>query len=561
MGKEVVGKGKKPDHLPPSYVTDSTQKEMEKEWISSVRSDSEDSSGRGKERRDGGGLARPLTEHFTTFLHWCILIVGFVYAIATLGLEPDSTFTILDGDITVMEIVNASLTAIITIVFIIYLLPKLLNHIITIMVQMYSHHHHKEQDRVTFITSELDRVKPALHRTLVYLFILVGGLITFSYLPDSFQIITVLEGILRALIVLAIAFILTILTPFIIYTQTRVFDGKEGKKENLYQIGRYINYLILLIAAVIIIGVIGVDLESSLIIGETRLSGWSFLTSLLVLIITIMVGKMIVAMLKDTLLHPDHIDKHASSVLEKLTFIIILTIGITVSLGFLGVNIFAVVTGLGLIGFALAFGMQDTIANFMAGIMIAVERPFRIGDYIRVGDEWGHVIEIGMRSTKILTVQNEIVTIPNNLIATREVWNFTRNNTFYVVRIPIGISYDSDWHLAEEIILKAALIHDRILNTPEPKVRMTGYGESSIDLELLSWITHAKFREDVKSDILKNIKDRFDEEGIEIPYPYRTIVFKRDMGEGERRGALVNDPDYNPEGRTFESRWASTEKR
>ena len=282
----------------------------------------------------------------------------------------------------------------------------------------------------------------------------------------------------------------------------------------------------------VIIGVIGVDLESSAMIGETRLSGWNVITALLVMVITVMVAKMIVAMLRDTVLHPDTIDRHAAHVLERLTYITIIIIGMASALGFLGVNIFAVMTGLGLVGFALAFGMQDTIANFMAGIMIAVERPFKIGDYIRVGNEWGHVVDIGMRSTKILTIQNELVTIPNNRIATGEVWNFTRNNPLYVLHVPIGISYDSDWHRAEEIILAAALSHKRVLKHPTPKVMMTEYGDSSINLKLVAWINHAKFRMEIKSDLLKRIKDDFDARGIEIPYPYRTIVFKRDMREG-----------------------------
>lgn len=506
--------------------------------------DREGSREEGEESDKQSDQAGPLTEYFTTFLRWCILIVGFVYAIATLGLEPDSSIHVLNENITVAEIVNAILTVIITIVFVIYLLPKILNRLIFLVGEMYSRRPSEEKDRIDFIQNELERVKPALHRTLVYLSFLLGFLVLISYLPVSYPVLPIIRGVTKAMIVLAIAFILTILTPFIIYTQSQ--PQNLEKKSNIYQIGRYINYLILLIASITIIGVIGLDLDSSVLIGESQFSGWGFITSILVIIITVIIGKMIVAMMRDTLLHPDHIDKHASQVLEKLIFIIILLIGITISLGSLGVNVFAVITGLGLIGFALAFGMQDTIANFVAGIMIAVERPFKIGDYIRVGDEWGHVIEIGMRSTKILTVQNEVVTIPNNLIATGEVWNFTRNNPLYVVKIPIGISYDSNWHLADDIILKAALSNDRILNSPEPNVRMVNFGDSSINLELVAWITHAKFREDVRSDILKIVKDEFDGQGVEIPYPYRTIVFKKDMiGEKEKHSSK-QDPGNAP---------------
>ena len=220
-----------------------------------------------------------------------------------------------------------------------------------------------------------------------------------------------------------------------------------------------------------------------------------------------------------------------------MSHFVIVSIGVAISLSVLGVNIFAVATGLGLIGFALAFGMQDTIANFMAGIMIAVERPFKIGDRIRVGDEWGDVTDIGMRSTRILTVKHETVTIPNNLIATREVWNYTKENPSIIMTVPIGISYDSDWHRAESIILTVAKRHPFVLKKPEPEVRMVDFGESSIDLELWAWISHAKYKDTAKSDVLKSVKDRFDRNGIEIPYPYRTIVFKKDIvGRAPLRG-------------------------
>jgi len=472
-----------------------------------------------------------ITEYFTKFLYWSILIVGVSYAIATFGFEPDAETELLGAQVRVLDLVNSLLAGIITAVFVIYFFPPILNLILSSTLRLYEKRHESETEKVRHLNAEIRKIRPGLHRTLLYLILLIGFHAAISYLPEEsvYSILMFIDVIIKALIILAAAFLLTILTPLFIYALST--SHEEIGKSNIYQVGRYITYLILIIALFLIMGVVGLDMDTSVTMGESKITVWSFITAILVIVITIMASKMIVAMLRDTLLHPDLIDRHASVVLERLTHLIIISLGIAISLGVMGVNILAVATGLGLIGFALAFGMQDTIANFMAGIMIAVERPFKIGDRIRVGDEWGDVIDIGMRSTRIRTVKNETVTIPNNLIATREVWNFTKENPSVIMTIPIGISYDSNWHKVEEIILKAANRHALILGKPEPSVRMKRFGESSIDLELWAWISHAKYLDIASSDLLKVIKDKFDKEGIVIPFPHRTIVFKRDIDE------------------------------
>ena len=472
-----------------------------------------------------------LSEYFVKFLHWCILLVGITYAFATLGFEPDAQIHLLGADMRILDIVNSILAAVITLVFVFYFLPPVLNILLTSILGMYEKRNSDEKEKIHHVKTEVTKIKPGLHRTLLYLFLLVGIHAAISYLPDDafYSFLEFIDVIIKALIILASAFLLTILIPIFIYANSSSRD--EIRRSNLYQIGRYITYLVLIFALFLIMGTVGLDPNTTVALGESNVTVWSFTTAILVIIVTIMASKMIVTMLRDTLLHPDLIDQHASRVLERLTYIIIICIGIAIALGVMGVNILAVATGLGLIGFALAFGMQDTIANFMAGIMIAVERPFKIGDRIRVGDEWGDVVDIGLRSTQILTVKNETVTIPNNLIATREVWNFTKENPSIILTTPIGISYDSDWHKAESIVLRIARKHPLVLGKPEPHVRMKRFGESSIDLELWAWISHAKYMEIVRSDLLKSVKDKFDLEGILIPYPHRTIVFKRDIDE------------------------------
>ncbi|MCK4614303.1 MAG: mechanosensitive ion channel, partial [Thermoplasmata archaeon] len=477
-----------------------------------------------------------------SFFRYTIIIIGFAYAILSLGIALDTSVDVLGLDITAANLLNALLVALITVVFIVYFLPPVLNIIIDTSIGSYARRHESEEERVILLKEEIEKIKPGLRKAIVYLIVLFAALAALSYIdcedsPDEddsssqydhysyegsssssnesdselCQYIETIEVLIRSLIILVMALLLTMLTPALIYT----LSASEGdiKKSNVYKAGKYVNYLIFIIALFLIINVLGLDLDTSVSLGESRITLWSIISAILVLVVTQMMGKMIIAMLRDTVLSPKQIDEHASIVMAKMIYITILAIGIAVSLGILGINLFAVATGLGLLGFALAFGMQDTIANFMAGIMIAIERPFRIGDRIRVGNDWGDVIDIGMRSTKIRTTKNETVVIPNNLVATREVWNFTKDSPIIDNVIPIGISYDSDWELAKKIILNVANRHPQVIKSPAAHVKMVDFGESSVDMELWAWIDDARQREIVRSDLLMAIKKRFDKEG------------------------------------------------
>lgn len=471
-----------------------------------------------------------------SFVRYTILIVGLVYAIASLGFDLGSSLSILGAEITVMSLVNAILAALITVVLVIYFLPAIVNTIINASLQSYAKRHESEGERVIRVNSEVEKIKPAIQKLLFNLIALIGTLTALSYLPSEFlsTFLHSLRIIIRALIILLFAFLFTTLIPLFIFALSTA--KKDVKKTHLYQAGKYVNYLILLIALFLVMNILDLKLSTYLSIGGTSITLWSIISAVVVIMITMVVSKMVIAMLKDTVLSPDLIDTHASAVLEKIIHITIVLSGVFIALSVLGMDLFAIVAGLGLVGFALAFGMQDTIANLMAGIMIAIERPFRIGDRIRVGEEEGDVIDIGLRSTKIRTTTNETVIVPNNLMVTQEVWNLTKDSPTIVLRVPIGISYDSDWHHAEEIILDVATKHpEAVPGNPPTHVRMTQYGDSSIDLQLRVWISNARKRPTVKSDILKTVKDRFDEEGIEIPFPYRTLVFKKDLEAEEEQ--------------------------
>ena len=260
-------------------------------------------------------------------------------------------------------------------------------------------------------------------------------------------------------------------------------------------------------------------------------------------LISIVVGvalatSIILFVIRVNYLIPRKMDIHAANALVNLVKILSVLVLVGFILSYFKISYDTIVLALTFIGLAIAFGMQDSIANIMAGFMLASDKPFAIGDRVRVGEigreTWGDVMKIGLNTTRIRTTEGELVVVPNAYIARNEIWNYTRESPVIVHKIDIGISYGSDWRLAKKIIIEEARSHPRVSKNPQPFVMIDAFSDFSMNLKLWIWLKHALDREQVRSDLLESIKDRFDSEGVEIPFPYRTIVYKKDI-PGEKR--------------------------
>ena len=216
--------------------------------------------------------------------------------------------------------------------------------------------------------------------------------------------------------------------------------------------------------------------------------------------------------------------------LNRFSGVIILAVAILLALDVLGINVMPFVAGAGVAGIAVGFAAKDTLSNLIAGVLLIMDRPFEIGDRIEVWSAptnsatWGDVIDIGLRATKIRTTDNIVIIIPNNEIMKRDIVNYTTISTSIRVRIPIGVSYNADIKKVKSVIVEVAKTADWVLEDPPPKVVVRQFGESSVDLELRVWIKEARRRIDTISFMTDNIKEAFDKEGIEIPYPKRDIT-------------------------------------
>lgn len=221
-----------------------------------------------------------------------------------------------------------------------------------------------------------------------------------------------------------------------------------------------------------------------------------------------------------------------SFIIFLLAFIIIFYI--IPELRTLGVSLFA---GAGILAIIIGFASQAAFANIISGIFIVSSKPFRVGDYIKISDEFfGTVEDITLRHTVIRNNENRRIIIPNSVINNQTIINSNIVDEKVCSLIELGISYDSDIDRAIAIIQEETKKHPLFLDNrtedeketgvPEVVVRLMGFGESSVNLRAYAWAATSFDGFVMRTDLFKSIKKRFDREGIEIPFPYRTIVMK-----------------------------------
>jgi small-conductance mechanosensitive channel len=238
------------------------------------------------------------------------------------------------------------------------------------------------------------------------------------------------------------------------------------------------------------------------------------------------------------------IDNIIFDLLNKFAGVIVYLTAIILALDILGVNVMPFIAGAGVAGIAIGFAAKDTLSNLIAGVLLIIDRPFEVGDRIEIWNApagsatWGDVIDIGLRATKIRTTDNIVVIIPNNEIMTRDIVNYTIITSKIRVRINVGVAYDADLKKTKEIIKRVADSAGWIAKEPPPKVVVRKFGESSVDLQLRVWIDDARKRMDTISYITDKVKDEFDKEGIEIPYPKRDITITHTSSSINEKGKL-----------------------
>jgi len=179
----------------------------------------------------------------------------------------------------------------------------------------------------------------------------------------------------------------------------------------------------------------------------------------------------------------------------------------------------------GVVGIAVGFAARDTLANLFAGFFIIADAPYKLGDYIVLETgERGEITKVGIRSTRMLTRDDVEITVPNSVMANAMVYNESGGKWVkFRIRLKIGVAYGSDVEQVVELLEQLAFDHDMVCKSPTPRVRMRGFGDSSLDFELLCWVNQPAERGLVTHQLYMKIYKSLNEAGIEIPFPQRDV--------------------------------------
>ena len=183
----------------------------------------------------------------------------------------------------------------------------------------------------------------------------------------------------------------------------------------------------------------------------------------------------------------------------------------------------------GVVGIAVGFAARETLANLFAGFFIIADTPYKLGDYVVLDTgERGEVTNVGIRSTRLLTRDDVEITIPNSEMANRKIVNQSGGRWVkFRIRLKVGVAYGSDVDHVVEVLEAIAGEHARVCRSPKPRVRMRGFGDSSLDFELLCWVDHPADRGLVTHELYMDIYKTLGREGIEIPFPQRDLWVRR----------------------------------
>ena len=262
-------------------------------------------------------------------------------------------------------------------------------------------------------------------------------------------------------------------------------------------------------------------------VGSIHITLWSIIIlvvlSFLLIYITAKLKKWIVY----KLLEHSKIDIGVRIAVGTIVRYVILVIGFVVLLQTVGIDLSALTILAGALGVGIGFGLQNITNNFVSGIIILFERPIKVGDRIEVGDVYGDVVNISMRSTTVVTNDNIAIIVPNSdFISTKVInWSYTDRNVRF--KIPVGVSYNEDPVKVKNLLLKVAEENDAVLKHPKPDVLFSEFADSSLNFELRVWTLEYINKPNIlKSDLYFEIFRKFKENEIEIPFPQRDLHIK-----------------------------------
>jgi small-conductance mechanosensitive channel len=270
-------------------------------------------------------------------------------------------------------------------------------------------------------------------------------------------------------------------------------------------------------------------------LADTRISVWTVLVAIVVIVLALVLARLAVRIACWLLGKLTSLDSAQTLLAQKLVSIAVWVLTFLLAIDILGIDLTALAVFSGALGLALGFGLQKTFGNLLAGIILLMDRSIKPGDVIEVSDmagreSFGQIRKIGIRAISVVTRDKTEYLIPNENLMINQVVNWSYSSRDVRVKAQVGVAYQTDLELAESLMLQAAKDAPRVLTTPEPRVLLMGFGESSVDFEIRFWIDDPEDGvSSVRSDVLKRVWSLFREHDIQIPFPQRDVGFRNEQ--------------------------------
>ena len=275
-------------------------------------------------------------------------------------------------------------------------------------------------------------------------------------------------------------------------------------------------------------------------LGDLRLSALAVIKGVLSLAVLLWLALVAGRLLERRISASPNLTPSVQVLITKLLKATLVGIAIFAAIGAVGIDLSAFAFFGGALGVGIGFGLQKVISNLISGVILLLDKSIKPGDVIGVAGTYGWIRSLGARYALVVTRDGIEHLIPNEELITTRVENWSHSDQRVRLKIPIGVSYDSDPRRAMELCVEAAEAVDRVIDEPAPRCLVTGFGDNSVDLQIRLWIADANNGvSNVKSEIMLNVWDRFRENGIEIPFPQRDLHIRSADGLTGRLGAAA----------------------